>query len=318
MPASTRSALPLLRVNVFPGGFNWPIFVAIENGFFSSQGITVELQATSGSIAQMTDFAAEQCDVVMTAFDNIVAYAEGEGEAPIGPQPEFFTFLGSDNSFLSLVSLPDVSSIAELRGRSVSVDAATTGYAFVLFDILNEAGLGSRDYEVAKVGGMAQRFSDLCGKGRAATMLSSPYDILAEQQGLRVLARVENPYQGNVGAARRDWARKNENSIIAYTRAYIGALDWLHDRANRVEACDILERNVTGMTRELAIASYARMLVQNGGFSRNGRIDDAGARTVLNLRLRYGPSGRALADPGKYADIRYWERARSLNGGQLR
>src|ERR1051326_1147868 len=303
--------VPLLRVNVFPGGFNWPIFVALENGFFTSHGIGVELQATSGSVAQMTDFAAGKCDIAMTAFDNIVAYAEGEGEAPIGPQPQFFAFLGSDDSFLSLVSIPDVSSITQLRGRSVSVDAATTGYAFVLFDLLAEAGLASRDYDVAKVGGMAQRFGDLCHKGHAATMLSSPYDILAEQQGLRVLARVEKSYQGNVAAARRDWAARNENSIVAYTRAYVRALVWLHDHANRVEACAILERNVTGMTRELAAASYARMLAQSGGFSRTGRIDDAGARTVLNLRSRYGRGGRKLLDPGKYADFRYWERAGS-------
>src|SRR5579871_966224 len=198
--------LPLLRVSIFPGGFNWPIFAASENGFFAQEGIAVELQATTGSVAQMTDFAHAKCDVVMTAFDNIVAYVEGEGEAPIGHQSEFFAFLGSDDSFLSLVAIPDISSVSELRGRPVSVDAATTGYAFVLFDLLAEAGLESHEYTVVKVGGMAQRFGDLCRKGHAATMLSSPYDILAEQQGLRVLARVEKPYQGNVAAARRDWA----------------------------------------------------------------------------------------------------------------
>jgi len=116
-----------LRVNVFPGGFNWPIFVAQENGYFAREDLAVELQATTGSVAQMTDFAAGRCDIVMTAFDNIVAYVEGEGEAPIGAQPEFFAFLGSDDSFLSLVGAPGISKVADLRGRSVSVDAATTG-----------------------------------------------------------------------------------------------------------------------------------------------------------------------------------------------
>jgi ABC-type nitrate/sulfonate/bicarbonate transport system substrate-binding protein len=300
----------ILRVNLFPGGFNWPIFVALENGFFAHEGLAVELQATAGSVAQMTDFAAGRCDIVMTAFDNIVAYVEGEGEAPIGRQAEFFAFLGSDDSFLSLVATPDVASIAELRGRAVSVDAATTGYAFVLFDLLNDAGLPNQNYRIVKVGGMAQRFSDLCRKGHAATMLSSPYDILAEQQGLRVLARFQKPYLGNVAAARRDWAAGNTDSIVAYTRAYVGALDWLHEPSNRAQARAILERNVDGMTGELAMASYARMLGLSGGFSRTGRIDNAAARTVLHLRSRYGPSGRTLLDPGKYADLRYWEWAR--------
>ena len=48
----------LLRANVFPGGFNWPIFVAQENGYFARENLAIELQATTGSVAQMTDFAA--------------------------------------------------------------------------------------------------------------------------------------------------------------------------------------------------------------------------------------------------------------------
>src|SRR5262249_17719869 len=155
-------SLAHLRVNVFPGGFNWPIFTAIEKGFFTGAGLAIEVQATTGSVAQMTDFANERFEIAMTAFDNIVAYAEGQGEVPIGAQPEFFGFLGSDDSFLSLVAKPEITSVAELRGHSVSVDAATTGYAFVLFDMLHQAGLGSQDYAVVKVGGMAQRFDDLC------------------------------------------------------------------------------------------------------------------------------------------------------------
>ena len=115
--------LSSLRVSVFPGGFNWPIFVGVEKGFFAREGIAVDVQATTGSVAQMTAFAAGKCDIAMTAFDNIVAYVEGQGEAPIGAQPEFFAFLGCDDSFLSLVATPDISTVGDLRGRSVSVDA---------------------------------------------------------------------------------------------------------------------------------------------------------------------------------------------------
>ena len=143
--------LSRLCVNVFPGGFNWPIFVAIEKGWFTREGITLELQATTGSMAQMTDLAAGNFEIAMTAFDNVVAYVEGQGEAPIGAQPEFFAFLGSDNSFLSLVAQPDISRPADLRGRALSVDAATTGYAFALFDMLHQAGLEEGDYAVVKV-----------------------------------------------------------------------------------------------------------------------------------------------------------------------
>src|SRR5262249_21829479 len=149
-----------------------------------------------------------------------------------------------------------IASAAELRGCRVSVDAATTGYAFALFDMLASAGLQEGDYTVVKVGGMTQRFADLCQGNNAATLLSSPYDLLAERAGLRVLQPLEGPYQGNVGAARRDWARRNPQLLRAFVKAYLEAVGWLYEPANKPEACDILARHVPGITRDLAAASY--------------------------------------------------------------
>ena len=302
--------LSRLRVNVFPGGFNWPLFVAIEMGCFAREGIAVELQATTGSMAQMTDLAAGNFEIAMTGFDNVVAYAEGQGEAPIGAQAEFFAFLGSDDSFLSLAAQPDISCAADLRGRAVSVDAATTGYAFALFDMLDRAGLKEDDYAVVKVGGMAQRFDDLTRGSNAATLLSTPYDLLARRAGLRVLACLEGPYQGNVGAAKRSWARSNPSLVVAYIKGYLEAVRWLYEPANKSQACDILVRNVATMTLELAAASYAILLAPSGGFFRDGRVQENGVRKVLRLRSRYAAERRTLSDPSKYVDLHYWELAR--------
>ena len=303
--------MPPLRVNVFPGGFNWPIFAAIEKGLFAREDIAVELQATTGSIAQMTGLAAGDFEIAMTAFDNVVAYVEGQGEAPIGAQPEFFAFLGSDDSFLSLVAQPDIASAADLRGRNVSVDAATTGYAFALFEMLDSAGLKEGDYAIVKVGGMAQRFDDLRRGGNAATMLSTPYDLLAQRAGLRVLSRLEGPYQGNVGAARRQWAKSNPVLVAAYIRAYVKAVCWLYEPANRSEACGILQRHVSAMTPELAAASYPVLLDPVRGFFRDGCVREDGVRIVLRLRSRYAAERRTLSDPSKYFDHQYWERAQT-------
>ncbi len=303
------TAMRLLRVNVFPGGFNWPLFAARDLGFFTREGIEIALQETTGSMAQMTDFAKGNFDIAMTGFDNIVAYVEGQGEAPIGAQTEFFAFLGSDNSFLSLAARPDIPSEDSLRGRTVSVDAATTGYAFVLYDLLARTGLEHGDYSIVKAGGMAQRFDALCRGEHSATMLSTPYDLMAKKAGLKILTRVEFPYQGNVAAARRTWARANEGSVIAYIRAYVSALRWLRDPANRERACDILLRNVPAMTPEMASASYRAMLGASGGFSIDGSLNGDGVKKVLRLRSRYAAPKKILDDQEKYADLQYWKNA---------
>src|SRR6516164_1793744 len=198
-----------VTVNVFPGGFNWAIYVAQERGLFENNGIRVKVQATPGSVAQMTGLSEGKFDIAMTAVDNIVAYVEGQGEAPIGPQPGFFAFMGSDNGFLSLVARPEIKRIEDLKGKTLSVDARSTGYAFVLLDMLRRGGVAPSDYEIVKVGGMVQRWEALRDGKQDATLLSAPYDILAVAQGLNRLARATSMigrYQGNVAAAKRSWA----------------------------------------------------------------------------------------------------------------
>ena len=294
-----------VTVNVFPGGFNWGLYVARDRGLFEKNGIRVTVQATPGSVAQMTGLAEGKFDIAMTAVDNIVAYAEGQGEAPIGPQPEFFAFMGSDTGFLSLVTVPDVKAVADLKGRTLSVDALTTGYAFVLFDILRRNGLKEGEYEVAKVGGMVQRFNALRERKQDGTMLSTPYNILAKADGFTQLAqatKVIGHYQGNVAAARRSWAAANKDKVIAYIRAYVEAIDWLYHRANRDEAVDILRKNLPQMSQDLAERSYAELLDPQDGFFRQGRIDMEGLKTVLELRSRYGKPAKSLNDPMKYYD----------------
>src|SRR5207249_12130635 len=72
----------------------------------------------------------------------------------------YTTLFRSDNGFLSLVTVPEVRTVTDLKGRTVSVDARTTGYAFVLFDLLKRKGLNDADYKVEKAGDVLQRRSE--------------------------------------------------------------------------------------------------------------------------------------------------------------
>ena len=56
MTLAHAQAKATVTVNVFPGGFNWPSYVAQEKGFFARNGISVVLQPTPNSVAQMTGF----------------------------------------------------------------------------------------------------------------------------------------------------------------------------------------------------------------------------------------------------------------------
>ena len=47
-------------------------------------------------------------------------------------------------------------------------------------------------------------------------------------------------YQGNVAAAKRSWASAHEKDVIGFIRAYVAAIDWLYEAANREEAVHVL------------------------------------------------------------------------------
>lgn len=301
-----------VTVNVFPGGFNWPSFVALEKGFFERNGIRVTLQATPDSVSQMTGLAEGRFDIAMTAVDNIVAYVEGQGEAPIGPQPEFVAFMGSDNSFLNLVVAPDIKTFADLQGKSLSVDARTTGYAFVLLEMLRRNGLSEGDYHIEKVGGTAQRWEALRQGKQSGTLLSAPFNILAKEQRFRQLAQASKalgPYQGNVAATRRSWAKENRSKVIAFIRGYVQAVDWLYERTHRDEAIRILMQNLPEMSQPLAEQTYAELLDPREGFFRKGQMSLDGLRTVLALRSRYAEPKKDLTDARKYYDPSYSDEA---------
>jgi len=308
-PAQTQ--LQPVSVIVFPGGFNWPIWIAQEKGYFAKGGIEVKLTNTPNSVFQLTGLIDRKFDIAVTAIDNVVAYMEGQGEAKTESKPDLTVFMGGDNGFLSVVTVPDIKSVKDLKGKTVSVDALTTGYAFVLFDLLKRGGLRSGDYNVVKAGGVLSRWEAIKEKKHDATLLLTPFDVLAKAAGLNVLEYaidIYGRYQGLVGAARRPWAAENAPKVQAYIRGVVAGTDFLLDPKNKAEAIAILRKNLPNMSEAVAEQSYAIMAGPKG-FTPKAKIDMEGVKKVLALRSEYGEPKKKLTDPAKYYDAKYYSAA---------
>jgi ABC-type nitrate/sulfonate/bicarbonate transport system substrate-binding protein len=299
-----------VSVVVFPGGFNLPLWAAQRRGYFEQNGVAVTLTDTPSSTFQIQGLAEGRFDIAMTAFDNVVAYEEGQGEAEIPPGADLFAFMGSDNGFLSVVGGKGVSSFDDLRGGKLSVDALTTGYAFVLRELLAGNGIAESEVSFERAGGALNRFQELLQGSHAATVLVTPFDLLAMQQGhvrLAVAREALGAYQGVVGASRRSWARENQTALLGFIRAYRSALEFLHE--NRDVAQALLVDNVRTLTAPLAAQSLDVLLDATSGFYKDVRLDQAGMQTVLTLRSRFAEPRRVLFEPAKYLDSSYRARA---------
>ncbi|MGC2827933.1 MAG: ABC transporter substrate-binding protein [Pseudolabrys sp.] len=306
MPARHMSAI------VFPGGFNLPLWTAIDRGFLKSRGIELKLDYTTSSMEQLSGLIAGTWNIGLTGFDNVVAYQEGQGEAEIKVEPDLFAFMGGDNAFLRLVVQRDVKNYPELKGKTLSVDALTTGFAFVLRKMLALNGLDESDVVFERAGGVMQRFEALKTGKHAGTLLVTPFELIGKSLGLHVLqsaVEVLPHYQGISGATRRRWARDNAELLVDFIRAYLEALDWLHDLRNRQAACELLAEKVPNMSLDLAAATCDILLAKQGGFDPKARLDIEGIATVLRLRNEYGRPQKQLTHLNKYHDLSYYKSA---------
>jgi ABC-type nitrate/sulfonate/bicarbonate transport system substrate-binding protein len=301
-----------LKVIVFPGGFNLPIWSGLAQGSFADEGLALDMHLTTSSKEQLAGLIHGDYDIAMTGIDNVVAYMEGQGEAEIRATPDLFTFMGGDDAFLSLVTIGEVQSFDDLRGRTLSVDAMTTGFAFVLREIVEKAGLKEGEVTYESIGGVMQRWEALKAGAQAGTLLLTPFDVIGTAIGLNVLARARDhlpAYQGVVGAARRSWAAENGEALIGYIRAYRRALAWLFDPANRKAAEAILVERVPTMSPEVAARACDIFLDPETGFEPTAAIDWAGIGEVLRLRSKYGEPKKSLTDAKKYVDLTWYEKA---------
>jgi ABC-type nitrate/sulfonate/bicarbonate transport system substrate-binding protein len=300
-----------LTIIVFPGGANLPLWTGIKQGFFAKDGIEVVPSYTRSSVEQISRLVSGQWDIGLTGFDNIVAYQEGQGEAKIVDSPDLFAFLGNDGGFASVVAAPAVTKFSELKGKTVSVDAMTTGYAFVVRELLARNGVSETDVTYVRAGGTSNRYRELLAGKHDATLLRTPFELLVRERGFHQLATAESlgAYQGTVAIARRSWAARHEKELVGFIRAYRGGIDWLYDRNNRALVEAILVANIRDMTPALAKQSYDLLLADKGGITRDAALDLDGIRTVLALRSKYGSPQKTLADPAKYVDLTYYEKA---------
>jgi ABC-type nitrate/sulfonate/bicarbonate transport system substrate-binding protein len=223
--------------------------------------------------------------------------------------------MGADNGFLRLGVQPNIKTFADLRGTNVSVDALTTGYAFVLLEVLERNGLVlDRDYKTVAAGGVLQRYNALIEGKHAATMLISPFDVLAKEKGINVLSDASaalGSYQGLVGGVRKTWADNNKPTLVGYIRGYRSALDWLYDPKNKEAALEIFMKNVKGATRQSAETSYGILLDPKNGFTRDAAINVAGVRTAVQLREKYGKPQKKMQPVESYIDTSFHQQASS-------
>lgn len=294
-----------LRIGVFAQSI--PAMAAVSEGFYADYNLTVEYLQVSSSTQQFEYLRDGLYDIVMTSPDNVANYRLNSSNA-LGATIDQIAFLGLDNAQkLALVTQPGISSPSELAGKVIAVDSPSSGFAYVIYEILAQYGLQRDvDYTVLPVGGVYQRYVGLLNGDFDATLLSNGFETRAENAGYPLfdtVSDIADPYLGLVAAAKTSWLNTNRDVALRFSKAYIKAVRWSLDPANRDAAIQLLMTN-QGLTQSLAEQFYDLQVTPGIGNIAEAEIDREALYNVLVLRNKYNgfdqPQNlRRLSNPGQ-------------------
>ena len=293
-----------LRVGL-PGRLssNWPLYVAADRGFFTQEGLNVELIAMRNATIQVQALIAGDLQFNHSSVDSTArAFTAG---APL-------RFIGSAQqkpSFRLLVG-KDVKDWGSLRGKSVAAGAPGGLTHALLAAMLDAHGLKKGDYDILSMGLDSDRSNALKAGRVQATLLIQPADFGLLEEGFRSMGFVGDflkdcEYNGYV--VNGQWAKDNGATAVAFMRAVLRSLNWLHNPANRDEAVRIHARYIPFKAEWLE--KIHDMLIREKMLSTDGRPDAKGIENLLQISVKYGTGMAAVPALDKWVDLTYLDRA---------
>ena len=286
------------------------VIVAADKGFLKQENIKAEIHTVTDSPTLLRNLIKGNYDLILNNADNVIAWAEGQGEDP--QKNDFVIFLGGSQGVdQKLVVAPGINDYSDLKGKVFAVDAPTTGYAIVGVYIMKKHGLEwNRDYTFKSFGNTAARANAMSRGEAAGAMMSLPDDEI-QKRNFKMLARAQDyvkHYARGLGATRREWANTNEDLLVRFIRAMIRATDFIQESKNKDEVVQLLLAE-TKNNKSRAEAMYRQAVSSTMGLTPRSRIDVEGVRSVIELREIAGLMKPPVPKPDKYIDERFYKKA---------
>lgn len=155
-----------------------PVYWGIEKGYFAAEGLDVQLVETKTNIL-VSGMASG--DIHYGTSVGTIARAAIQGMpvrnvAYVALKPDFV-----------LVSQKSIEDVKGLKGKVVASSNPTATSTVALMAALKHFGMSEKDVTLQYISGSSDRMAALAGKSIDAAVLTMPYEIIAEREGLRDL-----------------------------------------------------------------------------------------------------------------------------------
>jgi NitT/TauT family transport system substrate-binding protein len=290
---SPDGSAKLTQVRLAVGGQNQMVYLpttlAQELGFYTSEGLDVELQDFQGGAKALQALVGGSADVVSGFYDHTIQMA-AEGRELVA----FVNMLRFPG--LVLMTSPQaadkVARIADLEGKMVGVTAAGSSSQMFLTFLLARNGVPADAVSVTAIGSAATSIAAIEHGKVDAGWLADPSFTLVKKRNptVRVLADLRdeagvkaafgtNSYPAAVLYASADWIRANREVTHKLARAILQTLQWMHAHS----AAEIAEKTPKSLRGEDDALYVEALKSSMPMFSTDGKMTDDGAAAVRGL-----------------------------------
>ena len=253
--AQGQIAAPLEKIVVsYPSKSitNFPILeTARQKGFFQKEGLHVSLVYIRGGLDIKT-LLTNDADFAMGSTTAVTAFVAG---APL-------RIVLSYNAHVDqgLYAQAKYRRIADLKGQPIgSLNPGGLVDTMVRRILIKNGLQPERDVNLLAMGGTPERYAALKAGAIAATMLSSPFNFLADKEGFSKLATTRDyvDVPGTAVVVSAEKIKKQPAVVKRFMRASLRAMK--HIRDNRADTTQLIAREFS-MDQEVAGLAYNQLL----------------------------------------------------------
>jgi ABC-type nitrate/sulfonate/bicarbonate transport system substrate-binding protein len=246
----------------------WPQYVGVELGWFKQDKIEIDFVTVGGSGAQQV--AGGNLNIAHSGYPDFA-------RASLRGAPVKIIINDIVASPYAVFAKPQIKTIADLKGKLISIGGVTDITLIYIKAFLASAGLSTSDVDFVYAKAAGDRFSALLSGGVDATLLNPPTYFKAADRGFTNLGETaphvkDIPF--TVWAANSEWAAKNRGALTAFARNYKRAVEWLYNPANRQAAIDINVKYARHDPKDTAQA-YDYLIGNLKLFGIDGNVSDA-------------------------------------------
>jgi NitT/TauT family transport system substrate-binding protein len=284
LPAARAQTPPLTPVTfaiISANASEWPVFIAKQQGFFRDEGLDVTIISAGTPPNVMNAVATNAANLGDTGSDTaIAAIAHGLVVKIVAP---IFTV----NPFVLVVPAA-IKSWSDLRGKTVvlATKQDVTAMSFASMAAKNHAKMD--DFSITLSGDSSARYAALASGNVQGAMLSQPFDLEAEANGMHALATSYDTMKDWVFktvTVNTAWATANRATTVKVLRALRNAIRFGY--AQREPTVAVLV-DVTHASPAIAQQTYEADFGTWRAFEPNLKMNEGGLLNVARAQVAFG------------------------------